>query len=188
MGYVTNGVHFPTWCATEWRHLYDKYFDPTFMSDQSNEKIWHAIYDVPDKEIWETRMALKKKLVKYIRDKFSTQWLRNQGDPAKVVSILERINPNALMIGFCRRFATYKSALICCSPTSTVSKRLSTTLSIQYCSSSRVRLILPTVPVRDSSRESSRLAVCRSSSVRLSSLRTTICVWPAASFRVLISG
>ena len=110
VGYVTNGVHFPTWCATEWRHLYDKYFDPTFMSDQSNEKIWHAIYDVPDKEIWETRMALKKKLVKYIRDKFSTQWLRNQGDPAKVVSILERINPNALMIGFCRRFATYKRA------------------------------------------------------------------------------
>ena len=110
VGYVTNGVHFPTWCATEWRHLYDKYFDPSFMSDQSNEKIWHAIYDVPDKEIWDTRMALKKKLVKYIRDKFSKQWLRNQGDPAKVVSILEKINPNALMIGFCRRFATYKRA------------------------------------------------------------------------------
>ena len=110
VGYVTNGVHFPTWCATEWRHLYDKYFDPSFMSDQSNENIWHAIYDVSDKEIWDTRMALKKKLVKYIRDKFSKQWLRNQGDPAKVVSILEKINPNALMIGFCRRFATYKRA------------------------------------------------------------------------------
>ena len=110
VGYVTNGVHLPTWCATEWRHLYDKHFDPSFMSDQSNENIWHAIYDVTDKEIWDTRMALKKKLVKYIRDKFSKQWLRNQGDPAKVVSILEKINPNALMIGFCRRFATYKRA------------------------------------------------------------------------------
>lgn len=55
-------------------------------------------------------MALKNKLIKYIRDKFTQQWLRNQGDPAKVVSILEKINPNALMIGFCRRFATYKRA------------------------------------------------------------------------------
>jgi starch phosphorylase len=110
VGYVTNGVHMPTWTATEWRKVYDKYFDPTFMSDQSNEKIWHAIYNVPDDEIWDTRMALKKKLIKYIRDKFTQQWLRNQGDPAKVVSILEKINPNALMIGFCRRFATYKRA------------------------------------------------------------------------------
>ena len=110
VGYVTNGVHFPTWCATEWRKLYDMYFDETFMSDQSNGEIWHAIYKVSDEEIWETRMALKKKLIKYIRDKFTTQWLRNQGDPARVMSLLERINPNALMIGFCRRFATYKRA------------------------------------------------------------------------------
>ena len=109
-GYVTNGVHFPSWTATEWRKLYDKYFDKSFMSDQSNEEIWHAINNVPDEEIWQTRMALKKKLIKYIRDKFTQQWLRNQGDPAKVMSLLERINPNALMIGFCRRFATYKRA------------------------------------------------------------------------------
>ena len=110
VSYVTNGVHFPTWTATEWRKLYDKHFDKNFMADQSNEEIWHAIYNVSDAEIWETRMALKNKLIKYIRDKFTQQWLRNQGDPAKVVSILEKINPNALMIGFCRRFATYKRA------------------------------------------------------------------------------
>ena len=110
VGYVTNGVHFPTWTATEWRELYDKYFDPTFMSDQSNEQIWHAIYNVPDEEIWNTRLALKNKLVDYIREKFTQTWLRNQGDPARVMSLLERINPNALMIGFCRRFATYKRA------------------------------------------------------------------------------
>ena len=110
VGYVTNGVHLPTWTATEWRKVYDKYFDKSFMCDQSNEEIWHAIYNVSDEEIWNTRMALKNKLIKYIRDKFTQQWLRNQGDPAKVVSILEKINPNALMIGFCRRFATYKRA------------------------------------------------------------------------------
>ena len=110
VGYVTNGVHFPTWTATEWRKLYDTYFDKNFMSDQSNEEIWHAIYNVSDAEIWNTRMTLKKKLVAYIREKFTQTWLKNQGDPARVVSLLERINPNALMIGFCRRFATYKRA------------------------------------------------------------------------------
>lgn len=110
VGYVTNGVHFPTWTATEWRKLYDTYFDKNFMNDQSNEEIWHAIYNVSDAEIWNTRMALKKKLVAYIREKFTQTWLKNQGDPARVVSLLERINPNALMIGFCRRFATYKRA------------------------------------------------------------------------------
>ncbi|MBU0289784.1 alpha-glucan family phosphorylase [Hallella faecis] len=110
VGYVTNGVHFPTWTATEWRKVYDKYFDANFMNDQSNESIWHGIYNVADEEIWKTRMELKEKLIKFIRNKFTQQWLRNQGDPAKVVSILERINPNALMIGFCRRFATYKRA------------------------------------------------------------------------------
>ena len=110
VGYVTNGVHFPSWCATEWRKIYDKYLLKGFYEDQSNEELWHGIYECPDSEIWETRMALKKKLVKYIREKFAENWLKNQGDPARVVSLLERINPNALMIGFCRRFATYKRA------------------------------------------------------------------------------
>ncbi|MBR6182650.1 MAG: alpha-glucan family phosphorylase [Prevotella sp.] len=110
VGYVTNGVHFPSWAATEWRQLYAKYFDKKFMGDQSNESIWHAIYNVPDEEIWATRMALKNKLVDYIRDKFRETWLKNQGDPSRVVSLLQKINPNALMIGFCRRFATYKRA------------------------------------------------------------------------------
>lgn len=147
VGYVTNGVHFPTWAATEWRRLYDKYFDPSFMSDQSNEQIWHAIYDVPDEEIWKTRMGLKQKLVKYIREKFTQTWLRNQGDPARVVSLLERINPNALMIGFCRRLLLI-SVLTCCLPISTVCLRSLTILSIPYSSSSLVRLTPPTVPVR----------------------------------------
>ena len=110
VGYVTNGVHFPSWCATEWRHLYEKYFDKSHLSDQSNEEIWHAIYNVPDEEIWETRMALKNKLTDYIRTKFRENWLKNQGDPSRVLSLLNKINPNALMIGFCRRFATYKRA------------------------------------------------------------------------------
>ena len=110
VGYVTNGVHFPTWTATEWRKVYAKYFDKNYIYDQSNESLWHAIYNVPDAEIWEIRMALKKKLVNYIRDKFAATWLKNQGDPSRVVALLDSITPNALYIGFCRRFATYKRA------------------------------------------------------------------------------
>lgn len=110
VGYVTNGVHFPTWTATEWRNVYAKYFDKNYIYDQSNESLWHAIYNVPDAEIWETRMALKKKLVNYIREKFAATWLKNQGDPSRVVALLDSITPNALYIGFCRRFATYKRA------------------------------------------------------------------------------
>lgn len=108
--YVTNGVHFPTWTAIEWRKVYAKYFDKNYIYDQSNENLWHAIYNVPDAEIWETRMALKKKLVNYIREKFAATWLKNQGDPSRVVALLDSITPNALYIGFCRRFATYKRA------------------------------------------------------------------------------
>ena len=110
VGYVTNGVHFPTWCATEWRQVYSKYFDEKHMSDQSNEEIWHGIYNCPDEEVWATRMALKQKLFDYIKEQFRETWLKNQGDPSRVVNLLEKMNPNALVIGFCRRFATYKRA------------------------------------------------------------------------------
>ena len=110
VGYVTNGVHFPTWAATEWRKIYDKYFDANFMYDQSNENIWHGIYECPDEEIWSTRMALKKNLFSYVRIQFRDTWLKNQGDPTRMTKMSERFNPNSLVIGFCRRFATYKRA------------------------------------------------------------------------------
>ena len=110
VGYVTNGVHFPTWSATEWKELYFKYFNENFWFDQSNPKIWEAIYNVPDEEIWKTRMTMKNKLVDYIRKSFRDTWLKNQGDPSRIVSLMDKINPNALLIGFGRRFATYKRA------------------------------------------------------------------------------
>ena len=110
VGYVTNGVHFPTWSATEWKKLYFKYFNENFWFDQSNPKIWEAIYNVPDEEIWQTRMIMKNKLVDYIRKSFRDTWLKNQGDPSRIVSLMDKINPNALLIGFGRRFATYKRA------------------------------------------------------------------------------
>lgn len=110
VGYVTNGVHFPTWSATEWKQLYAKYFNENFIYDQSNPQIWKAIYEVADEEIWKTRLAMKNKLIDHIRKQFSESWLKNQGDPSRIVSLMDKINPNALLIGFGRRFATYKRA------------------------------------------------------------------------------
>src|SRR5574344_662475 len=110
VGYVTNGVHMPTWTASEWKAVYAKNFAKSFLEDQSNEKIWEAIYNVPDQEIWNTRLALKAKLIEYIKKAFKEDWLKHQGDPSRIVSIVEKINPNALTIGFARRFATYKRA------------------------------------------------------------------------------
>ena len=110
VGYVTNGVHMQTWASTEWKEFFYKRFHKNFYQDQSNQKYWEAIQSMPDEEIWEIRRTLKNKLIKYIKNEYKTTWLKNQGDPAKVVSILDKINPNALLIGFARRFATYKRA------------------------------------------------------------------------------
>ena len=110
VSYVTNGVHLPTWTSSDWKSVYEKYFTKAFYADQSNMKIWEAVYKIPDEEIWHTRMHLKNKLVDYIKGQFRENWLKNQGDPSRIVSVLESINPNALIIGFGRRFATYKRA------------------------------------------------------------------------------
>ena len=102
-----NGV---SWLHGKWKQLYAKYFNENFLYDQSNPKIWEAIYNVSDEEIWKTRMTMKNKLVDYIRKQFRETWLKNQGDPSRIVSLMDKINPNALLIGFGRRFATYKRA------------------------------------------------------------------------------
>lgn len=110
VGYVTNGVHMPTWAATEVKKFYADKLGTKLFEDQSNRKCWEGIQNVSDEEIWNLRMTLKNKLIDYIRVQYKDSWLKNQGDPSKVVSILEKINPNALLIGFGRRFATYKRA------------------------------------------------------------------------------
>ena len=111
VGYVTNGVHFPTWVATGWlENIYNKYLDPAFMTDQSNEEKWKGIYDCPDEELWKVRKVMKQNLVFYIEKQLNATWLKRQNDPSRITKLAERFNPNALIIGFCRRFATYKRA------------------------------------------------------------------------------
>lgn len=110
VGYVTNGVHMPTWAASEWKAFYAKHLGKELFADQSNPEAWKGIFNVPDEEIWNMRMTLKNKFIKFVKRDFKTKWLANQGDPSAVMSIIDKINPNALIIGFARRFATYKRA------------------------------------------------------------------------------
>ncbi len=110
VGYVTNGVHMPTWAASEWKEFYYNTLGSKVFEDQSNPDSWKGIFDVPDQTIWNLRVTMKNKFINFLRRDFKEKWLANQGDPGAVVNILDRINPNALIIGFARRFATYKRA------------------------------------------------------------------------------
>ena len=110
VGYVTNGVHMPTWAASEWKEFYGEKLGQQVFENQSDPEAWKGIFDVPDEEIWNMRCTLKNKFINFVRRDFKEKWLANQGDPSAVLGILERINPNALIIGFARRFATYKRA------------------------------------------------------------------------------
>ncbi len=110
VGHVTNGVHLPSWASSSVKKFYEKHFDDTFYQDESNVDIWKKIGHVNDDQIWELRVHLKRKLVDYIRREFKEGWLKNQAEPARIVNMLEEVNPNALLIGFSRRFATYKRA------------------------------------------------------------------------------
>lgn len=110
VGYVTNGVHMPTWAATEWKDFYAEHLNPNLFEDQSNPEMWKGIFDVPDEDIWNMRMTMKNKFINFVKKDFKEKWLKNQGDPTEVLKIVDKINPNALIIGFARRFATYKRA------------------------------------------------------------------------------
>lgn len=110
VGYVTNGVHMPTWAAFEWKAFYLEHLGPQVFADQSNPEAWKGIFSVSDEAIWDLRMTLKNKFINFVKRDFKAKWLANQRDPSAVMDILEKINPNALIIGFARRFATYKRA------------------------------------------------------------------------------
>ena len=110
VSYVTNGVHMPTWAASEWKEYYEQNLGKDFYATQDKESTWAPILDLPDADIWEMRKRLKNKFINFVERDFRQNWIKNQGDPARVVEILENINPNALIIGFARRFATYKRA------------------------------------------------------------------------------
>lgn len=110
VGYVTNGVHMPTWAASEWKEFYADKLGLEVFDNQANPDNWKGILKCSDQEIWNMRMTMKNKFINFVKKDFKAKWLANQGDPSSVMKIVDKINPNALIIGFARRFATYKRA------------------------------------------------------------------------------
>lgn len=110
VGYVTNGVHMPTWAAPQWQEFYAKHFGKDFVKNQTKEEVWGKIQQIPSEEIWEIHHNQKLQLIDYIRTHYAERWIKNSSTPEVTKAILDGINPNALLIGFGRRFATYKRA------------------------------------------------------------------------------
>ena len=112
IGYVTNGVHFPTWVASNLRRLYSKYFGHAFEGHTYNIPEWQNVHKIDDTELWNERMFLKERLIKTIRKRFSDPTQVRLQSPRQMVQVTESIKPDVLTIGFARRFATYKRAYL----------------------------------------------------------------------------
>ena len=110
VGYVTNGVHYATWAAKEWKEMHQKYFGKTFPENQLDFDLWERIYKIPDEEIWNLKQSMRLKTIGYIKQRFTSHWIKRHENPKMISEVLGKLNPYALTIGFARRFATYKRA------------------------------------------------------------------------------
>ena len=110
IGYVTNGVHLPTWADRKWQRLYKYALAPDYIDNQSDMKLWERIYDVPDNAIWDIRKQLKHELISYLGEKVKEDMRQRHESPKLILQTVNNLNENALIVGFARRFATYKRA------------------------------------------------------------------------------
>ncbi len=109
---ITNGIHVPTWIAPEMRHLYAKHLGPDWADRADDPVLWERVMDIPDQDLWNTRLVLKRKLIAYIHEKARLNWIQGQMDPAQILASGTLLDAEALTIGFARRFATYKRATL----------------------------------------------------------------------------
>jgi starch phosphorylase len=110
IGHITNGVHVPSWLAPQMFRLYDRHLGTNWNQQGSEAKTWLGIENVDDGELWETHLNLKSQLIEFVRRRAVDQAER-RGEAQEVLQRLERVlSPDALTIGFARRFATYKRA------------------------------------------------------------------------------
>ncbi len=109
IGYVTNGVHHPTWIAPEWQQVY-KELTGTVNFDQTDRSQWEKLYGLDDRRIYEVKTGLKKKLFANIRKRLQGDMIEKHVSPRTLLNISTHLNEKALTIGFARRFATYKRA------------------------------------------------------------------------------
>ncbi len=110
VGYVTNGVHFPTWTASNLRRLYSEYFADGFALPDYNREAWQGIKNIDDGRLWEERKVLKERLRKTIDKRIGDPGQARFDSPGHVVKVREMLGREVLTIGFARRFATYKRA------------------------------------------------------------------------------
>ena len=112
IGYVTNGVHYATWAASNWKSMHYKVFGPEFHTGHYDKSCFDRIYKVPDDEIWTVRKLLKTELVKAVKERISDPSVCSHYAPSQIVKINKVFRPDVLTIGFARRFATYKRATL----------------------------------------------------------------------------
>ncbi len=108
--YVTNGVHTCTWLAPTLKDLYNTYMRPFWQEKVHDREVWNDIDNIPDEKLWEAHMSQKRKLVKLVRKNIREQKIRNGASLDEINEVDKLLNPDALTIGFARRFATYKRA------------------------------------------------------------------------------
>ncbi len=109
---VTNGIHTPTWIAPEMDRLYTKYLGSDWRERHDDPTLWQRIYDIPDAEFWQVHLHLKLKLLNFMRERARRDWITEATSPLRVLTGGTLFNSDALTIGFARRFATYKRALL----------------------------------------------------------------------------
>ena len=112
VSYVTNGVHYPTWCAPEWKPVHARVFGPAFATHHYDKTCFDGIYGVSDAEVWSVKRTLKAKLIKFLRERLSDTSISNHYSPSELVTIMDNLRDDVLTIGFARRFATYKRATL----------------------------------------------------------------------------
>ena len=112
VSYVTNGVHYPTWCAPEWKPVHARVFGPAFATHHYDKSCFDGIYGVSDTEVWSVKKLLKKKLIDFLRERLQDTSISNHYSPSELVTILDTLRDDVLTIGFARRFATYKRATL----------------------------------------------------------------------------
>ncbi len=106
--YVTNGVHLPTWVSLENRQLYEKYLGSDLMERQDDVELWKHIADIPDEELWQTHLILKRKLFHVILERAQLRWARGEASPQQILAMGALLDSDTLTIGFVRRFTEYK--------------------------------------------------------------------------------